>query len=1332
MKRTTVHHRQTRHICLLFLLLLTTVTKSLAANQSIAELFGQNYWGNLRNINLGSHAFLVSHILEDKTGMIWVTADNGLFSYDGYHVQSYPTTQKLGFLFTSCLEGDNLVLGNDEGISVFDIKKEKLIDNLTNLKVGETRYLASYQGKVWFCTNKLGLANWTPSTQKVHVELPSLKETVYNILGVGDNLYISTSTGVAVWNISNRKLSNLKMPVLDKKLFINILYYDAKLNCIWIGLEGSLCCYHLTSGVVERISGVPETTYKTIVKDKDDLLLGTDNGLIIYNPEQRTHSLILHDSRNSNSLASNIVWGLFKDSKDNIWMGTDRGVTYKPHNSVSTDIRISSFTKQNDGNLFTFIYKDRKDRFWLGGVNGLILLKNKGNEFYGDIWFQSSKKDKWISHNRVRYIYEDRDGAIWVATDGSILRYNEQQERLEHYTITDMTGKYNANWAYGVDEDRFGNLWIPTYSGGLFIVNKKDLLANGPSKTYKAKKHLSPNSSRNPNGGDNVYFALEDNEGYIWASANNGRGMCRINTRTFAITYIDIFAQMRDNPTRMEHMLFDAKGDVWFSAGQKIGRVDRRSLKVMILKDSQISNESVDAFGYENGHLWFSTSNSIYSMDCQSLHFNSISNSNIQYQSLLCVTDKNTVILGGNDVLTFINPQLFYQNSTRQNRIYITAIYNDNKRLQPEEDFKGCSSRFMKHIVLGPDKQNVIIELSDLTYSPDINRYSYRILELNDRKWTKLNAGENRIDLHQLGYGSYTLQLRNGDNKDASITEYIIEMESPWYLTGWAYALYMLLFLGCVFYIFYYIHKKNERKLEKLKQKQSLELSQMKMDFFTNIAHELKTPLTLIIAPLSRLLPDCKDEKIKAQLSLINENAMNLNILIHKILDFKRMEYNENDVLIRSHIELVSFIRKIVLSYSESMQYDKIQFMFLSKEDTLWANLDYLKIHSIVTNLISNAARFVNKANGKIEVTLKKEADNVVITVQDNGCGIQNHEKNFVFLRFYQAADNKKKREGSGIGLYLVKKYADLHQGSINMESEINKGTTFTVSIPLTGENAIEKKDSAEQQEKARTKSVTYPKLLIVDDNEEILSFLAQTFSKDFICLKASNGKEGYDMATREIPDLAIIDEMMPVMSGLELCRLIKEDSKLNLMSLIMLTAKDERETELQSIEIGVDAFVAKPFDVDKLIIKVKQLINAHEKVNKMIRLEQTTAPITQKKSEELSYDEKFLAKLSKIVEDQITDPDFNVTQLSSAMAIDQKQLYRKLKALMGVTPVNFIRQIRLRKAASLLEQNKFTVSEIMYMVGFNNQAYFSKCFLSEFGTTPTEYAQKNKNSESS
>lgn len=504
------------------------------------------------------------------------------------------------------------------------------------------------------------------------------------------------------------------------------------------------------------------------------------------------------------------------------------------------------------------------------------------------------------------------------------------------------------------------------------------------------------------------------------------------------------------------------------------------------------------------------------------------------------------------------------------------------------------------------------------------------------------------------------------------------------------------------------------------------------MDFFTNIAHELKTPLTLIIAPLSRLLPDCKDEKIKAQLSLINENAMNLNILIHKILDFKRMEYNENDVLIRSHIELVSFIRKIVLSYSESMQYDKIQFLFRSKEDTLWANLDYLKIHSIVTNLISNAARFVNKANGKIEVTLKKEADNVVITVQDNGCGIQNHEKNFVFLRFYQAADNKKKREGSGIGLYLVKKYADLHQGSINMESEINKGTTFTVSIPLTGENAIEKKDSAEQQEKARTKSVTYPKLLIVDDNEEILSFLAQTFSKDFICLKASNGKEAYDMATREIPDLAIIDEMMPVMSGLELCRLIKEDSKLNLMSLIMLTAKDERETELQSIEIGVDAFVAKPFDVDKLIIKVKQLINAHEKVNKMIRLEQTTAPITQKKSEELSYDEKFLAKLSKIVEDQITDPDFNVTQLSSAMAIDQKQLYRKLKALMGVTPVNFIRQIRLRKAASLLEQNKFTVSEIMYMVGFNNQAYFSKCFLSEFGTTPTEYAQKNKNSESS
>ncbi len=1325
-------NRIKQYIHFLFFLLFFVGNSSVvfAAFPNIAELFGQSYWGNLKNINLGSHAYLVSQVLEDKTGLIWVTGDNGLFSYDGYHVQSYSETQKLGFLFTACLANDNIVLGNGNGISIFDIKKEKLIENLTNLKVGEVRYLLNYKNKIWFCTSKTGLVTWDPRTQKIHVEIPSLKETVYNIVGVKDNLYIATFEGIAVWNLNSKKLSYIKLPMPDKKLFINILYYDAQLKCIWIGLEGSLCCLHLETGDIEQIHGLPETTYKTIVRDKEDLLFGTDNGLIIYNTTQKTYSIVLHDSRNSNSLASNIVWNLFKDSKKNIWMGTDRGITYKPHNSVSTDIRISSFTQQTDGNLFTYIFQDHKKRIWLGGVNGVILLQNNGKGSYNDTWFQRTKKDHWISHDRVRYIYEDRDGDIWITTDCSILRYNEKTQRMEQYLITDITGKYNANWAYGINEDRFGNLWVPSYSGGLFVVNKKELLANGPFNTFKAKTHFYGNKGKGPNVGENVYFCLEDNDGYIWTSYRNGRGICRINSRTFETKYISIFDYMKNNPTRMEHLILDSKGDVWFSAGNKIGKVNHKTLKVTILDDPQIANESIDAFGCENNHIWFSTGNSIFSMDCNSLHINSISNSDIQYQSFLYVPDKSTIILGGNDELTFINSPLFYQNSTKQDHVYITAIFNNNKRLIPDVDYKGISPRFMHNIILGSDKRDISIELSDLTYNSSINRYSYRIIELNDKKWIKLNAGENRVNLYQLGYGKYTIQLRNGDKENASITEYMIEISSPWYLSKWAYSFYVFIILICSVYILYYIHKKNEKKLEKIKQKQSLELSQMKMDFFTNIAHELKTPLTLILAPLSHILPDCKDEKIKNQLQLVNENALNLNILIHKILDFKRMEYNENDMLIRSHIELVSFIKKIVFSFSDSMQYDHIQFLFECKEDAIWANLDYLKIHSIITNLISNATKFVSKEEGLINVSLKKESENIIIIVKDNGCGIRNKEKKFVFLRFYQTIDNLSKKEGSGIGLYLVKKYTELHQGSIQIESKIGFGTTFTINIPLIGKNAIEMIENTKKVQ-VYSKSISYPKLLIVDDNEEILSFLVQIFSKDFICLRASNGKEGYDIATKEIPELAIIDEMMPVMNGLELCRLIKRNHKLEFMSLIMLTAKDERETELQSLKIGIDAFIAKPFDIDKLIIKVKQLINAHEKINKMIRLKLTTEPIAQKKSEELSYDEKFLAKLSKIVEDQISDPDFNVTQLSYAMSIEQKQLCRKLKSLMGITPVNFIRQIRLKKAASLLEQNKFTISEIMYMVGYNNPAYFSKCFLSEFDMTPTEYMQKHNGSES-
>lgn len=1308
---------------LVFLLLTLSFTqKADASFLDFSKSLGQNDWDNLKNINLGNNAYLVSQVCEDESGLIWATTNNGLFSYDGYHVQSYPETRKYGFFFSLCTLKDKLVLGNGNGLCVFDTKKEKTVSNSKWQSVGEIRCLHEFKNKVWFCTGKTGLSSWNPATNQLKVECPSIKETVYNLIGINDDLYICTSSGIVVYQTITRKWSLIKIPGSPKKLFINKLFYDKELNCIWGGMEKYPFRYNLKTREVECLNKLPLTTYKSILRFHENILFGTDNGLVVYNPKTKIYSIVQHDSRNSNSLASNIVWALFKDSKNNIWMGTDRGLTYIQNNSISSTIRISSFTKgDGGGNLFTCLFRDSKKRLWMGGVNGLILLEKNRDGHYSETWFQSDKGSHWISHNHVRYIYQDKDGSVWIATDGSILQYNEKTHQLDQYLITDQSGKYNANWAYGIEEDARHNFWIATYGGGLFVVNKKQMLEGGTASVFKANIHFQ--QGKGPHVDDNSYFTLKDKSGFIWTSYKNGRGLCRINPYTYATIYVPVFNNMNNNLSRIEHLLTDKEGNIWFSAGSKIGKINAGSLKVTLLNDSRISEKTIDSFGYENNHIWFSTTDGIFTVNIYNLQLNCVLNSENQYLSCLYLPEEQSILFGGNDALLCINAQLANAQPDNKSNIRISNIFNANGRIWPNEDYVGESLRFMNSIKLPSSTKDLTIEFSDFSYKPDVNSFSYRIIGMNDSIWTYLNSEENRIYLHQLNYGKYILQLRKGKSPTDSITEFTIEIAAPWYLTHFAFFVYFLLLLGTAYLIYIYFKRKNNRKIERLKQEQSLELSTMKMDFFTNMAHELKTPLTLIIAPISRLISESKNPEITTELKQINENALNLNMLIHKILDFKRMEYNENDVLIRSHIELVAFVQKIVSSYSNSPQYGNIQFHFEHNADTIWANLDYLKINSIITNLISNATRFVNKEDGRIDISVNRMQDNLVLTVKDNGCGIQNKEKNFVFLRLYQASNNKTVREGSGIGLYLVKKFVQLHQGTIQMESQYQIGTSFTITIPINEENTIEAANDSIQP--APKKRAGIPKILLVDDNPKILEFLFQTFSKEYICLKAYDGKEAYELMVKERPDLLITDEMMPEVSGLELCQMIRNNKYLNLTPIIMLTAKDERGTELDSLQIGVDAFITKPFDIDKLVLKAKQLLSTHEKTEKKIRRDQIAAPVVEKPSEELSYDEKFLAKLSKIIEERISSSDFNVSKLSDEMAVDQKQLYRKLKALTGTTPVNFIRGIRLKKAAMLLESKKFTVTEVMYMVGFNNAAYFSECFSAEFGVSPKEYIQR-------
>ena len=366
--------------------------------------------------------------------------------------------------------------------------------------------------------------------------------------------------------------------------------------------------------------------------------------------------------------------------------------------------------------------------------------------------------------------------------------------------------------------------------------------------------------------------------------------------------------------------------------------------------------------------------------------------------------------------------------------------------------------------------------------------------------------------------------------------------------------------------------------------------------------------------------------------------------------------------------------------------------------------------------------------SGRIEVNilLNDDHDRVYIVVKDNGVGIAAEELKLIWLRLYQGGNKQLNPQGTGIGLYLVKRFVELHQGDVRIESEPGQGTTATIELPLSGDNQVPiVNDDPVQEIKSiiKAQSAQRPTLLIIDDNDELRSFLVSAFANSYQCLQAQNGKEGLDLALKQTPDIIIVDEMMPVMTGLEFCNQLRKATHMAATPIIMLTAKDDGTTELNSMKMGVDVFMAKPFDLNRVTLRIEQLLESRKQQQEKIQLDKMIDSTADVKDELLNDDERLMKQVLRVIEDNMSDSAFNVTQLCAETGIGSKRLLRMLKKKTGLSPVNFIRQIRLKKAAILLQQNKFTVSEVMFMVGFSHPSYFTKCFTEEFGVSPKEYS---------
>lgn len=1278
------------------------------------------------NISLGTEASVTNCFLQDGQGMIWIGSNKGLFSYDGYSIQSHFTPEGQGNTWIYCgqiVDNTRLYLGTDDGMLIYNYKTDTYETTPVAFPT-DIRSLALQGNTLWIGTlNGLYTYNFSQNTLKLY-DTKAYKglahSTIYSVIHSADNrIYVGTYNGLSRYRTEDDSFERIPLPATPHKnnQFINSLLEDTLRHCIWIGTEGTLLKYTPADGNTEPIETVHANSVKSLALDGDhSLLIGTDNGLYIYK-ENAPVLHTLHDSRNLQSLANNIIWNIFADRERNIWLGTNYGISLSHYDSTFRYVPIAQMTGTGEGNQFFSIFKDSRDNYWFGGSNGIIRSGHPAGNMPDATWYKMGDPQHNLAHNRIRHIYEDRNRELWIATDGSVNRYNYANGQFIHYNIVDSTGKYNANWAYHLMEDEAGKLWIATCLGGIFVVDKQKMMRNN------AEYHVAEYNFSTDNGLSGMFInqLIPDREGNVWVLLYNN-GIDRINIRTRKVDHLQTDSLTAGN--KPNFILCDEKGLIWAGFRSGVLRIDPRSNEIKTVSFGSFSNNEIFSMLEVEDCIWISTSNGFWVVDKLSLHARRLNPTSRRFFSMFYDKPEREIYLGDVDGFAVTVPDIL--SIPPINRPIIATSLSINGNLINRNE---TSIRYADHIELNHNQNNFTIEFSDLPYSlEEKNKFVYQLNGV-DQDWNLLKPNTNRITYNNLDYRSYVLTVSkldaNGNPSDDAYTLHI-RVNPPWYYTLWAKIIYSLLLAGLVIWAVNFFRMKNRLHMERMEKEKIMEQSRQKIDFFTNLSHDFKTPLSLIIAPISKLLPEVKNREEKKLLEGVQRNAIKLNSLIHEVLDFNRVDSDSNTLLILSHTDMVEFARTQLQIYEEAAKEKNIIVRFETNREEIYLNIDLIKWESILNNLLSNALKYTPEG-GNITLTLLYKEDEKVLTIRvaDTGMGIPQQDIPYIFQRFFQSSHTQGKKEGTGIGLYLVKTYAELHGAEVSIISEEHKGTTVTLTLPAFQE--VEILTSTEEKGSAMKGSLDNdfrPLVLVVDDNPEVLEFIHTILHSRYRCIMASEGREGLKHCMELVPDLIITDLMMPVMDGMEMCRHIKKHVPTSTIPIILLTAKDDKETELESIQLDIDAFISKPFEADILLSRVEQLIQKKQTFEAKTRIETISTPKT---IEAVSYDEKFLADITRMIEDHVADSDLNVNALCELSGIGNKQMYRKVKQLTGLSPVEYIKTIRMKKAAMLLEQQKFSVAEVMYMVGFSSSSYFSKCFQGEFGVTPKQFMEKEE-----
>lgn len=1248
-----------------------------------------------KNISVGNMPMAVHAITRAENGLIWLGTDYGLFGYDGYKIYGYGTDN--GFpgcqIYGVISRQGTLYLGTNNGLQILNTRSGTVRYPAADHNPSEIRAMISETDKLWIGALS-GLYEYdfqTDILRKCDLVLPH--DAVYALLYDRERLYVGTYRGLCRYDLSGNRIEPIRLEYrgTDKSsIFVNALALDPENRILYVGTEGSLLTYDLSAQrvVSETLKG---NSVKSLQLCAEGLLAGTDNGLYLLTKEQGT-TLYRHDSRLPGSIANNIIWSLRVDAEGNLLAGTDTGLSITNTTSGLSIIQLSTLTGRGDGNQISSMLRDSDGALWLGGPNGIIRTADEETE-----WFLPGNANSGLSHNRVRDIFQDRNGTVWVATDGGLNRFDKRRHRFESFHIEDAGGKYNANWCYSIVEDADARLWVGSYLGGIMAVDPATLKAG---KVCRAQQAINTETGL-PNNLINR-IAL-DSRGTLWAILFRDDTLIRIDNN--GLQRISVKELTGNYP----NTLYIAPDDeIWVGATDKLLRVSQEmdQTRIYRLPTGGSGSDNIIDLEKVGDDLWIVTSTGVWTLETDSGEVNLLPVPDRSYSSIYLDPAEGSVLLGSADEIIQINPA-WIAGGIRGKGVNIMRTIVDGK-VASTPFLAGTE---LSTITLKSASNELKIELSSLDCNPVMTyRYAYHIPGITD-DYVVLPPGENTLSVPHLPSGTHELFIKHYA-AGATPIKLQIKVLAPWYARWYAICAYLLILGGATLSTIVLLRRRERKRLEQRERDQTLSSIRHKMEFLTNISHELKTPLSMILGPVSQLREEVTDKKMRHTLDVIHKNAVRINEMMHKTVEIDRVDLETEAPIIRSRVDVTEFCRSIFDSYAEA--WPSVHFVFTADNEPLTAEWDVVKMESVFNNLISNACKY-SKEDATIGCSIRRVGNSIEIRVSDDGVGIPAGEQQLIFQRLFRSSRTAELKNGTGIGLYLVKRYIEMHGGEIGVESCENMGTTFTVRLPYEAPEA-----SAAPAHEA-SPDLARPRILIVEDNRAVAELIQDILSERCECQIASNGRAGLALLPTFRPELILTDEMMPVMSGLEMCRRIKAMPAFASIPIIMVTAREDNETETQAARLGIDTFLSKPFEAPLLRALAEQRLQAKDAVRESLRIEQitTVAPIVAE-----SGSERLLDLVTRTIEEHIDDTELNVKSLCEKTGIGNKQLGRLIKKYAGVTPVEYIRQIRMKKAVVLLSQHKFTIAEIAYMVGFGTPSYFTKCFIAQYGCKPSQYSE--------